>query len=121
MPAKDTSTVAVVDDDEAVRDSTRFLLEVEGYSVATFASAIEFLKAEVGRFLCLLLDQHMPQMTGLELVEQLRSNGIAIPTMLMTGLPSRAIVARADALGIERVLEKPLVSWFRSPLHSCGT
>jgi FixJ family two-component response regulator len=107
MTEAERRTVAVVDDDHAVRDSFRFLLEVIGYAVETFASAAEFLKANVQHFACLILDHHMPNMTGLELVERLRSNGSGIPILLLTGSPSPAIVARAVELDIYRVLEKP--------------
>ena len=66
-------TIAVVDDDAAVRDSLHFLLEVIGHQAATFASAAEFLKAETQWLGCLILDHHMPEMTGLELAERLRT------------------------------------------------
>ena len=78
-----------------------------GHTVETFASAAEFLLADVQRFVCLILDHHMPHMTGLELVERLRADGSKIPILLVTGLPSPAIVARATKLGISQVLEKP--------------
>ena len=100
-------TIAVVDDDAAVRDSLRFLLEVIGHQAATFASAAEFLKAEMQWLGCLILDHHMPEMTGLELAERLRTDGASIPILLITGSPSPSIVARAAELGIDRVLEKP--------------
>ena len=100
-------TVAIVDDDAAVRDSLRFLLEVIGHPTETFASAAEFLKAEMQRLTCLILDHHMPGMTGLELAERLRDNGAGIPILLVTGSPSPSIVARAAELGIVKVLEKP--------------
>ncbi len=99
--------VAIVDDDLAVRDSLRFLLEIIGHPVETFASAAEFLKADAQHLECLILDHHMPEMTGLELVERLRADGSDIPILLITGSPSPAIAARASELGI-RVLEKPL-------------
>jgi len=99
--------VAVVDDDHAVLDSLQFLLGVVGHPVQTFASAAEFLKAEMRHFACLILDDHMPHMTGLELAERLRADGVAIPILLVTGSPSPAIVARAAQVGIEKVLEKP--------------
>ena len=100
-------TVAIVDDDDAVRDSLRFLLEVIGHPVETFASASEFLKAEIHRLACLILDHHMPEMTGLELAERMRADGLGIPIFLITGAPSPAIVTRAAEVGINRVLEKP--------------
>jgi FixJ family two-component response regulator len=103
----DRDTVAVVDDDDAVRHSLGFLLETFGHKVQTFASAAELLKSELHHIACLLLDHHMPHMTGLELVERLRAEGMTIPIMLITGSPSPAITARAAGLGIEMVLEKP--------------
>jgi len=99
--------IAIVDDDPGVRDSLRFLLEVIGHTVETFASAAEFLQAAGQHFACLILDQHMPNMTGLELTGRLRADGIGIPILLITGSPSPSIVATAMELGIDRVLEKP--------------
>jgi CheY-like chemotaxis protein len=49
----------------------------------------------------------MPEMTGLEMAASLRADGAEIPTLLVTGSPSPAIVARAFELGIDTVLEKP--------------
>ena len=100
-------TVAIVDDDAAVRDSLRFLLEIIGYSVETFASAAEFLKTDKQHLACLFLDYQMPEMSGIELAERLRADGSDIPILLITGSSSPAIVARAAELGITRVLEKP--------------
>jgi FixJ family two-component response regulator len=101
------SAVGVVDDDPAVLDSFRFMLEVAGYRVLTFRSASEFLDRAADPPCCLILDQQMPGLTGLELAERLRSDGILLPILLVTGCPSPAIVARAAELGIEGVLEKP--------------
>lgn len=107
MPAA-TRQVAIVDDDAAVRDSLRFLLGVSGYEVATYESAADFLAHCDRSFLVgLILDHHMPQVTGLELAAQLRAQGDPLPIMLITGSSSPAISARAKALGIEQVLEKP--------------
>lgn len=102
-----TGAVAVVDDDPAVLDSLRFLLEAAGHTVATYASAVAFLADRVTKHACLILDHHMPQMTGLELVIRLRAAGTAIPVLLITGSVSPAIARRARELGIEQVLEKP--------------
>ena len=101
------SVVGIVDDDHAVRESLRFLLEVAGHVVETFESAVDFLNSETKHLACLILDHHMPHMNGLELAQRLRSGGLAIPILLVTGLPSQAIVARAAELGIDRVLSKP--------------
>lgn len=99
--------VGIIDDDNAVRDSMKFLLEVSGHVVEAFASACDFLAAETQHLACVIVDHHMPDMTGLQLVERLRAEGRDIPILLITGSPSPAIVSRAAELGIHRVLEKP--------------
>ena len=109
MTNEEQKSVAIVDDDHAVLDSLRFLLEVVGHPIQTFTSATEFLRAEVRHFAGVILDHHMPDMTGLELAAELRADGVAIPILLVTGSPSPAIIARATELEIERVLEKPLL------------
>jgi two-component system, LuxR family, response regulator FixJ len=109
MPANNHhGVVAIVDDDPAVLDSLKFLLEVAGRTVGAYASATAFLQDHAARPSCLILDQHMPTMTGLELAARLRSEGPGIPVLLITGRLSPRIVARADEIGIEKVLEKPL-------------
>ena len=100
-------TIAIVDDDHAVRELLQFLLEVMGYPVETLASAADFLNSDIKHHACLILDNHMPLMTGLELAAKLRADGAVIPILLITGSPSPAIRARAAALGIDRLLEKP--------------
>ena len=106
MTGAELRRVAIVDDDDGVRGSLRFLLEVVGHTVEAFASAAEFLESDLPNIACLILDQHMPEMTGLELAERLRNDGINIPILLITGSPSPVIIAGAAELGI-RVLEKP--------------
>jgi two-component system response regulator FixJ len=102
-------TVAVVDDDDAVRDSLRFLLEAAGFVVATFGSAAQFLnEASFGDLSCLVVDQHMPGQTGLQLVNSLRSQGATLPVALITGSPSADLLRQASELGVARVMEKPL-------------
>jgi CheY-like chemotaxis protein len=78
-----------------------------GHKVETFATAAEFVKVEIEKLLCLVVDHHMPGMTGLDLAERLRTEGNTVPIMLTTGLPSHAIYARPAELGIDEVLEKP--------------
>jgi two-component system, LuxR family, response regulator FixJ len=91
--------VIVIDDDEAVRDSLRFLLDIAGYDVVTFDSAQAYLdRTDRQGATCMLLDQHMPNTTGLELLTLLRHGGS----------PSSDLVRQAIALGAARVLEKPL-------------
>jgi two-component system, LuxR family, response regulator FixJ len=107
MAEASRDTVAIVDNDEAVRHSLGLWLETMGHKVETFASAAEFLKAKLEKLLCLIVDHHMPGMTGLELAERLRAEGNTVPIMLVTGLPSRAIYARAAEVGVDEVLGKP--------------
>ena len=101
------STVAIIDDDAAFRDALGLLLELAGHSVATYDSASAFLDDWAARPTCMILDQHMPRMTGLELAARLRTEGVSIPVLLVTTAPSPAIVARAAQVGIEKVLPKP--------------
>jgi two-component system response regulator FixJ len=102
-------SVAVVDDDDAVRDSLRFLLEAAGFSVATYGSAAQFLnEASFENLSCLVVDQHMPGQTGLQLINNLRSLGARLPVALITGSPSADLLRQASELGVAQVLEKPL-------------
>ena len=75
MTEAERRTVAIVDDDYAVRDSIQFLLEVMGQPVETFSSAAEFLKAERQHLACVTLDHHMPGMTAWSDAVQHRSGG----------------------------------------------
>src|ERR1700743_2370307 len=78
--------VYVVDDDEAVRDSLRWLLEANHYQVACFARAEDFLASyEPTRTACLILDVRMPGMSVLELREQLGARGVNLPILFITG------------------------------------
>jgi FixJ family two-component response regulator len=101
--------VAVVDDDDAVRDSLRFLLEIAGFSVATYGSAAQFLReAPIAELACLVVDQHMPDQTGLQLVSRLRALGVTLPVALITGSPSADLNRLARDLNVAKVMEKPL-------------
>jgi FixJ family two-component response regulator len=101
--------VAVVDDDAAVCDSLRFLLEIAGYEVTTYASGAEFLQdAEPGELVCVITDQHMPDLTGLQMIARLRAREVSLPVALITGSVSGDLVCRAQELNVALVLEKPL-------------
>ena len=98
----------VVDDDDAVRDSVGILLETHGLHVRDFASGGEFLKSDVHKTMCcLVIDYHMPGMTGIEVAEELRRLGRFRPTILITGLSDEAIIQNALSAGIMAILEKP--------------
>jgi FixJ family two-component response regulator len=106
MPDK---TVFVVDDDSAVRRGLRFLLRSAGYTVEAFPSALSFLQGYDPRQCgCLLLDVHMPQMTGLELQQQLNVRGWRIPVIFITGHGTVSLAIAAIKAGAFDFIEKPL-------------
>ena len=100
-------TVAVVDDDAAVCDSTRVMLEAYGYEVRTYLSGAEFLRdaPNVG---CLVVDYRMPGLSGLDFVSELRKRGTSVPTIMITATSDPSVERRAAELGISQVLHKPL-------------
>lgn len=99
----------LVDDDPAVRHAVSFAFEASGIAVTTFADA-ETALAAAGQeaWQCLVLDQNLPGINGLDLLERLRSAGVQAPTILITTHPSRATRARAFYAGVE-IVEKPLL------------
>ena len=104
---KGEPTIYVIDDDDAVRDSLRMLLEAEGFLVVEFASGAEFLRAgRPDRHSCLLLDMHMPGLNGVELLERVRGDHPLMPVVVMTGRPG-AEIAKAAASAGAPLLEKP--------------
>lgn len=108
MP-RQTSKVYVVDDDDAVRDSLVALIESHGLDVEVFRSGDEFLRrvSPTSRG-CLLLDLHLPIVGGLEVLSALRSKGIDIPVILITGGGDGTMATRARQIGAWLVMEKPL-------------
>ncbi len=102
-------TICVIDDDEAVRDSLRILLELESFDVQTFETCEDFLAWLPGHAkLCLILDLHLPGMSGFELLERLAAEGQAFPTILMTARSDRAVRLQAASLGTLTLLDKPI-------------
>jgi FixJ family two-component response regulator len=100
--------IAVIDDDEAVRESIRMLLESYGYVVHLFENAEQFLLETGMRYDCLLVDHNMPGMSGLELIELHRQRRAAIPAILITGRGSPSVATYAAELGAI-YLEKPVM------------
>ncbi len=102
------ATVHLVDDDDAVRDSLKTLLESYGMDVRDYKSAVEFLdKARVFERGCLVLDLHLPIMSGLDLLEVMRERKLTLPVVFMTGRSDRQTKERALRAGAIAFLDKP--------------
>ena len=100
--------VFVVEDDDEVRVSTRALLEAAGYCVREFASGEGVIAAgDAGTAGCIVLDHNLPGMSGLELIRQLRAQGVQTPAVMVSG-NGKPLVAAAARAGIAAVLRKPL-------------
>ena len=100
--------VAIVDDDESIRNATRDLLRAAGFSTATFEDAESFLgSASRASASCVVADIRMPGMTGLELYQTLVASGDGIPTVIITAHPEDATRSRAREAGITCYLSKP--------------
>lgn len=101
-------TVFVVDDDEEVRESIRWLIESVGLAVQTFASAKAFLDAyDPDQPGCVVLDVRMPEMSGPELQKKLLASGIEIPTIIVSAFGSVAVAVDAMKHGAMDFIEKP--------------
>jgi CheY-like chemotaxis protein len=98
--------VAVVDDDAAVCESTRSLLEAFGFEVSTYSSGADFIR-EDPEVACLIVDHWMPGLNGLEFVSELKARGRQVPTIMITATVGPAVERRAAELGIKHVLHKP--------------
>lgn len=106
--ATSTPLVAVVDDDESVRESLPDLLKELGFSATAFASAREFLASgEIATTRCLLLDIAMPGMSGPELQKQLNLRAPAIPIVFITARADEAVRQRLCERGAVDCLFKP--------------
>jgi FixJ family two-component response regulator len=102
------SLIAVVDDDESVRRSTRLLLESFGYRAAVFESAEGFLGfGQLGDTSCLILDVNMPGMDGLQLQSELAAKGCGIPIIFITAYDDQESRRRALRAGAAAFLGKP--------------
>lgn len=116
MP-KNSTLIAIVEDDQFLRASLRRLMRSSGYTVETFASGAEFFAfPRLDEFGCLIADINMPGITGLELFRRLMSAGPAIPTILITAYPDEAARTRALNDGALCYLTKPFVD---DELMSC--
>lgn len=108
MTAARTRTVCVVDDDDAVRDSLRALLENTGYTVATHPNAAAFLDHyHPERIRCALIDVRMPEMDGIELLERIAQRPHLPPVVIITGHGEVELAVKAMKIGAFDFIEKP--------------
>src|SRR5215467_4819645 len=105
-----SSVVLVIDDDPAVRNSLKFALEVDGFSVQVYPTGNALLdEDDMPKSGCLVVDYNLPGMHGLDLLERLRERDIKLPAILITSHPSAAIRSRATSAGVH-LIEKPLLN-----------
>lgn len=101
--------VSIIDDDEAVVDSLRALLESYGLRTSGYTSARDFLaRSDDPPTRCIVVDMHMPEMSGLELLGQLKARGTMLPAVMITGRGEENLAERAARLGAAGVLRKPV-------------
>lgn len=106
--ATQNSTVFVLDDEPAVCDSLRDLLESEHYQVRTFGSPREFLQSPDSRHkACLILDLKMPEMNGLDVLQAVMRLKPRLPTIVLTAYAEVPSVVSAMKAGAINLLEKP--------------
>lgn len=105
----DTTTVFVIDDDEDVRQSLRWLFESVNTQVEDFASATAFLeRVRTDCPGCVILDVRMPEMDGLELLQALQARFIRLPVIMISGHGDLPMAVRAMQLGAIDFLQKPV-------------
>lgn len=113
----DKTLILVVDDDEAVRESLKFALELEGLWVSLCQAGEElFVHPHLPLAKCLVLDFKMPEMDGIAVMRRVRALGFQLPTILITGHATAVLRQRAAEVGAHAVLQKPLVG---SVLSDC--
>ncbi|MBP8235008.1 MAG: response regulator transcription factor [Rhizorhabdus sp.] len=100
--------VHIVDDEDSIRRSAKFMLSTSGYAVETWESGVAFLKeAKTAEQGCILLDVRMPEMDGLEVQQALNERGITMPVIILTGHGDISIAVRAMKAGAVDFIEKP--------------
>ena len=102
-------SVAIVDDEEPIRKALRRLLRASGIEAESYASGQEFLDAAAAqRPDCLVLDLHMPGMSGLQLLRTLQSGKQRVPTVMITAHDEPETREQCMAAGACAYLRKPL-------------
>ena len=104
-------TVAVVDDDEDVRQILRVLLETAGHTVRPYSSGNSLLSdKDIDQLDCVIIDQKMPGLSGTDVLLEIERRGLALPSVLITGAVDAEVAAAAQRLGAMTVMVKPFSS-----------
>lgn len=111
MLAETQATAFIVDDDPDMRASLEYLVQSVGIATVTYPSATDFLATfEPSQSGCLVCDVRMPEMTGLDLLEQIGRRGNLLPVILMTAFADVPMAIRALKLGAAEFIEKPFTA-----------
>ena len=103
--------VLVVDSDLAVREALKFALEIEGFVVHLCGGGLELAThPELGRADCLVLEDQMPLVNGLSVLDRLVEHNFQPPIILMTSHLTEGLRRRAVVAGVRHVLEKPFLN-----------
>lgn len=106
---KETGVLALVDDDAPLLHALTFAFETRGYAVNAFANAeLALASPRHGEWRCLILDQRLPGMSGLDLLVRLRAALVTTPAVLITSNPSERTRTQAAEAGVE-IVEKPIL------------
>jgi FixJ family two-component response regulator len=100
--------ISIVDDDECARKAMERLVRSLGYAVITFASAEDFLDSiHINGTSCLIIDVHLPGLSGVELHRRLLDGGFVVPTIFVSGFADETTRRRVLAAGAVELLSKP--------------
>lgn len=100
--------IYIVDDTPEILDIASSMIETKGYTTQCYGSGIDFLKSKpFAKIGCILLDNQMPQLSGLEVQQQLNQEGISLPVVFMSGDSNYSDVFDATRSGALAFLQKP--------------
>lgn len=109
MPLRRDWIVYIVDDDDDVRDSTEELLQCDEFKVEGFSSGRDFLQHfDSDTAICIILDLHMPDISGFQVLDALQARGNTVPVVLFSGRSDFSTEEFAHHSGVIAVLAKPI-------------
>jgi FixJ family two-component response regulator len=101
--------IHIVEDDVAIRESLKLLLETRGYAVDAFESGEElFARGDLKKCACLILDVNLPGDSGFDVVAKLHRRGVTTPAVFMSGRVNAAMRAQAQQAGAVAFFDKPV-------------